>query len=94
MNMKPKSGNSNYTAVYNEQPTLKKKLSYKEKKEFEQLEKEIADLESKKRKVTEELTNGSLPYEEVQKLSKEIGNITAQLEEKEMKWLQYSEFES
>ena len=92
--VKPKSGNSNYTAVYSEPAAAKKKLSYKEKKEFEQLEKEIADLESKKRKITETLANGNLPYEEVEKLSREIGTITAALEEKEMKWLEYSEFES
>jgi ABC transport system ATP-binding/permease protein len=92
--VKPKSGNSNYTAVYQEPAAPKKKLTYKEKKEFEQLEKEIAELENKKRKATEALANGALPYEEVEKLSKEIGVISAALEEKEMKWLEYSEFES
>jgi ABC transport system ATP-binding/permease protein len=92
--VKPKPGNSNYTAVYSEPAAAKKKLSYKERKEFEQLGKEIADLENKKRKITEVMANGNLPYEEVEKLSREIGTITAALEEKEMKWLEYSEFES
>jgi ABC transport system ATP-binding/permease protein len=93
-NIRQKPASNNYTAVYSEPTAAKKKLTYKEKREFEILEKEIEALENEKRKVTEQLTDGSLPYAEVEKLSKRIGEITSQLEEKEMKWLEFSEFES
>ena len=58
------------------------------------LDKKIAELEKEKRSASEKLNNGNLPYEELQKLAVRIGEITALLEEKEMRWLEYSEFES
>ena len=92
-NTKSKPANSNYTAVYNETAATKKKLSFKEKKEFELLENEISELEKEKRKLTEQLNNGTLPYEEVQQLSIRIGEINAALEQKELRWLEFSEYE-
>jgi len=69
----------------------KKKLSFKEKRAFEQLEKEIADLTKEKEQITERLNSGTAPFDELQKLSLRIGEITALLDEKELKWLELSE---
>ncbi len=73
------------------QPAEKKKMSFKEKRAFEELEKEIADLTKEKETVTNKLNSGSLPFEELQKLSNRIGEITSALDEKELKWLELSE---
>ncbi|HXS35683.1 MAG TPA: ABC-F family ATP-binding cassette domain-containing protein [Flavipsychrobacter sp.] len=70
----------------------KKKLSFKEKREFELLEKEIASLEQEKITITEQMGNGQLSYEQVQKLSARITEVTALLEEKELRWLELSEY--
>ncbi len=66
-------------------------MSYKEKREFEQLQHEIAALEKEKATITEKLSSGSLPFEELQQLSVRINEITALLDEKEMRWLELSE---
>lgn len=68
-----------------------KKLSFKEKREFEMLEKEIADLEKEKALINEKLASGSLPFNELQQLSLRIGEIDNTLSEKEMRWLELSE---
>lgn len=72
----------------------KQQLSYKEKREFELLEKEIAELSKEKEQVTEKLNNGNTAFEELQKLSLRIGEITSLLDEKEMRWLELSEMAS
>jgi ATP-binding cassette subfamily F protein uup len=69
----------------------KKKLSFKEKRAFELLEKEIADLTKEKEQVTAKLNSGTAPFDELQKLSLRIGEISALLDEKELKWLELSE---
>jgi len=69
----------------------KKQFSFKEKREFELLEKEIDDLTKEKKIVTEKLNNGDTPFEELQKLSVRIGEITQHLDEKEFRWLELSE---
>ena len=71
---------------------VKRKLGFKEKREFEILEKEIEALNKEKTTVTESLNSGSLPFDELEKLSKRIGEITDALDEKEMRWLELSEF--
>lgn len=88
----PKKESSHYTTVYSQSPTedAPKKLSYKEKRELETLEKEIADLEKEKKQVNEKLNAGGQSYEDLQQLARRIGEITTLLEEKEMKWLQAS----
>jgi ATP-binding cassette subfamily F protein uup len=70
----------------------KRKLSFKEKREFDQLEKEIAKLEEEKNAISEKMSSGNLSFDELQKLSKRIIEITGLLEEKEMRWLALSEF--
>ncbi len=70
----------------------KKRFSYKEKREFELLQKEIENLTAEKQSVTEKLNNGSMPFEELQKLSNRIGEVTALLDKKELRWLELSEY--
>lgn len=70
----------------------KKKLSFKEQREFEQLEKDIPALELEKQDITERMSSASLPYEELQRLSARITEITGLLEEKELRWLELSEW--
>ncbi len=71
-----------------------RRLSFKEKREFELLEKEIADLAGEKKLITEKLDNSATSFEELQKLSIRIGEVTQLLDEKEMRWLELSEYVS
>ncbi len=70
-----------------------RQLSYKEKREFELLEKEIPALTKEKEDITAKLASGAVPFEELQKLSNRIGEITQELDEKEMRWLELSEYQ-
>jgi len=88
-----KSENKNKTSVVKE-PNEKKKLSFNEKREFEQLEKEIAELEIRKAVLIEQLNRGSASHEELATWSKEVNSIGKSLGEKEMRWLELSEFEN
>lgn len=65
-----------------------KKLSFKEKYESEQLEKEIPVLTAKKKELGEKLNSGDLPYEEIAELSEEYAKISDKLDEKETRWLE------
>jgi ATP-binding cassette subfamily F protein uup len=69
----------------------KKQLSFKEKSEFELLEKEIAELTKEKEIITQKLTSGFTPFEELQQISQRIGEVTRLLDEKELRWLELSE---
>jgi ABC transport system ATP-binding/permease protein len=80
------------TAATTTQSPDKKKLSFKEKREFEQLEKDIASLEQEKATITEKMMDAALKYEQMQQLSSRITEITQLLEEKEMRWLELSEY--
>ncbi len=68
----------------------KKKAGFKEKFEYEQLEKEIPLLESKKKDLEDSLSR-SLPYDEISRISKELESLNGQLEEKGLRWLELSE---
>jgi ABC transport system ATP-binding/permease protein len=68
----------------------KKKLSFKEQREMEQLEKEMPELEQEKASIAEKMT-GNIPFEELQKLSNRAIEITELLETKELRWLELSE---
>ena len=74
-----------------EAPAKKKKLTYKEQKEFEQLERDLEALAAEKADLEEKLNSGSLPYEELQKASERIGEIMELTDEKELRWLELSE---
>lgn len=70
--------------------TANRKLSYKEKREFEQLEKDIPELESERKNLTEKL-GSNISYEEITSVSERLLLINSMLEEKEMRWLELSE---
>lgn len=69
----------------------KRKPSYKEKREFEILQQEIADLEKEKIEITGQLNDSSLPYVQLQQLADRIGEVSQVLDEKELRWLELSE---
>ncbi|MBO5044207.1 MAG: ABC-F family ATP-binding cassette domain-containing protein [Alistipes sp.] len=69
----------------------RRKLSYKEQRELEQLEVELPQLESEKAALEEKLSSGTLSHEELSATAARIGEIINQIEEKEMRWLELSE---
>jgi ATP-binding cassette subfamily F protein uup len=69
----------------------KRKLSFKEKTEFEQLEKEIAELDDKRTKLEVQLNSGTLQHDELFKKSEELNSLKTLLDEKELRWLDLSE---
>ena len=71
--------------------TPKRQLSYKEKREFESLEADIARLTREKQAVTNQLNSGAAPFDELQRLSIRIGEIGQLLDDKELRWLELSE---
>jgi ATP-binding cassette subfamily F protein uup len=88
------SGNGQQpTANVSAPATEKRKLSYKEKREFEILQKEMADLEKEKASINEKLNTANVPFEELQQLSTRIVEINALIDEKELRWLELSEGE-
>ena len=74
-----------------EQPAKKRKLTYKEKKELEQLERDLESLAIEKAELEEKLNSGTLPYEELQKASERIGEIIELTDEKEFRLLELYE---
>ena len=74
-----------------EQPAKKRKLTYKEQKELEQLEKDLESLAAEKAELEEILNSGTLPYEELQKASERIGQILELTDEKEFRLLELYE---
>ena len=78
-------------AAANTASVEKKKAGFKEKREFELLEKEIPALEAEKAAAEAQLANPELDYEKLHLLSKRIGEISAELEQKELRWLELSE---
>lgn len=85
----PKSAEPAAPAVADVAP--KKKASFKEKKEFDTLQSEIAKLEAEREKIGEQLSEAGLAFEQISKLSARALEITRLLEEKEMRWLELSE---
>ena len=69
----------------------KKKLSYNEQREFDGLEKSMAELEKRKAEINELMLSGISDAEEITNLSKELASINDDLEEQEMRWLELSE---
>ncbi|MFT4093692.1 MAG: ABC-F family ATP-binding cassette domain-containing protein [Niabella sp.] len=87
---KPVSG-AGKPVTSNQQPATKKLPSFKDKREFELLQKEIEALTREKEEITSLLNDSGLPYEELQKLSSRIGEVAGLLDEKELRWLELSE---
>ena len=76
----------------NREPKEKKKLSFNEKREFEALEAEIPKLETEKSQLTQKLNQGHTDHEQLVKWSQEIERLTKELDEKELRWLELSEY--
>ena len=71
----------------------RRKKTYKEKCEFERLEKEIAALEKEQKTIEEALCSGTLSIDELTEKSKRLPLVKDELEEKEMRWLELSEID-
>ena len=83
------------TEIKKEKPKQEKpktKLSFKEKREFEQLEKDIADLENEKAELESEISSGTLSSDDLIIKSNRVGEIINLLDEKSDRWLELSEF--
>lgn len=71
----------------------KRRLTFKERKEMEQLETEIATLEEEKKIIEEALCSGTLSVDELTEKSKRLPLLNDELDEKSMRWLELSEIE-
>ena len=69
-----------------------RRLTFKERQEFNQLEKDIAILEAEKKQIEEALCGGTTSVDEITQMSKRLPTLSEELEEKEMRWLELSEF--
>ncbi|MEO0043705.1 MAG: hypothetical protein RL329_3153 [Bacteroidota bacterium] len=101
---KIKDYNGNYSE-YREQRKLEERAAYKQEKTtpvaaqpsknvdkrvLQNLEKEIAKLEKREKELTEKFNDPKIKPEDIRKFSKELGEVKALLEEKELKWLEMS----
>lgn len=76
-----------------ERPEGKRRMTFKERKEFEQLEQEIAALEEEKKSIEAALCSGTLSVEELTERSKRLPVLNEELDEKSLRWLELSEIE-
>ena len=74
-------------------PNGKRKMTFKEKQEFEALEKDIAMLEAEKKAIEDDLCSGTLNVDELTEKSKRLPLLEEELDEKTMRWLELSEIE-
>ncbi len=72
----------------------KRKLSFKEKRELQQLEADIETLEKEQKQIEEELCSGTLSVEDLTQKSKRLPQLKDELDEKSMRWLELSEIEN
>jgi len=72
----------------------RRRLSYKEKREMEQLEKDIAALEDEKKQIEDALCGGTTSVDEITAMSKRLPVLKDELDEKSMRWLELSEIEN
>ena len=72
-------------------PAKKRKLTYKEQKELEQIEKDLEALNAEKVEIEEKLSGGNISGEELNRCSMRIGEVIALLDEKEMRWLELND---
>ena len=76
-----------------EAPAKKRKLTYKEQRELEQLEKDLEALALEKTELEESLNSGTLPYDQLQQASERIGQILEETDEKELRLLELYELQ-
>ena len=70
----------------------KRKLTFKEKQEFAQLEQDIERLETEKAQIESALSSGTISVEQITEMSKRLPRLTEELDEKSMRWLELSEW--
>ena len=70
----------------------KRRLTYKEKMEFQQLEQDIEALEAEKASIEAALSGGSISVEQITEMSKRLPLLNEELDEKSMRWLELSEY--
>ncbi len=87
---KPKQTTSESKASYRND--TRRKLTYKEKTEFEQLERDIEALTAEKAAAEDSLSSGTLSVDEITRLSERFQAISDELDEKEMRWLELAEY--
>jgi ATP-binding cassette subfamily F protein uup len=75
-----------------EKSSEKRKLTFKEKFEFEQLEKELETLEVKKKELERELSGLSTDFERITAVSEQLQQVNTELDEKGLRWLELSEW--
>jgi ATP-binding cassette subfamily F protein uup len=78
---------------YRDESTQRRRMSYKEKMEFAQLDKDINDLTNEKHSIEQELSSGTISVERITELSKRLPLLNEELDAKEMRWLELSEIE-
>ena len=72
----------------------RRRMTFKEKMEFQQLEKDIAALEAEQKELEDALCSGTLSVEELTQKSKRLPELKDELDEKSLRWLELSEIES
>ena len=72
-------------------PSKKKKLTYKEQKELEQIERDLETLAAEKAELEAALSGVDLPFDKLQEASRRIGAIMEETDEKELRWLELSD---
>lgn len=88
----PKQQSAPSTEKNNKKPTQKQKLSFNEKREFEQLEKDIIRLEEEQKEIEQILSRPEVEVSRIIELSKRLPVLKEELDEKSMRWLELSEF--
>lgn len=71
--------------------TSRRKLSFKEQRELEQIERDLDMLGTERAELEKELSSGTLPYDRITSMSKRIEELIALIDEKEMRWLELNE---
>jgi ATP-binding cassette subfamily F protein uup len=71
----------------------KRRLSFKERQEMENLEKELSSLNGEKATLETEMNSGIMPYDKLEEASKRYAEIKDEIDAKEMRWLELSEIE-
>ena len=88
---KPSNNADNDLARHKDKAASKRKMSYKEKCEYERLTQEIEVLTNEQKKLEEDLCSGKLSVEQLTEKSKRLPELKDELDEKEMRWLELSE---
>ncbi|MCR4920394.1 MAG: ABC-F family ATP-binding cassette domain-containing protein [Bacteroidaceae bacterium] len=93
---KPKDkapSSSGHIAARNDGSERPRRMTFKERREYEQLEADIERLEEEKRKIESALSSGQLSVQEITEMSKRLPQVNDELDEKSMRWLELSELE-